>query len=200
MLSQFYYNLKNFILAKTRLFTQSKYAYPFIFFVGFLEAIIFPFPQEIFMIPMMAAEKSKIFKIAFISLLGSIIGAVFAYFIGMYLFETIGTYILNLYTLQYAYDSFAQNISANGFLYVFIGGFTPIPFKVITLSSAGLGVGFYIFIIGSIISRSARFFLVGFIIWKYGEPFMKIFEKRLAFFSILFVVVLISILVILNIK
>ena len=65
MLNQIYYKSKNYLLSRTKFFTKSRYALPFIFLVCFVEAIIFPFPQEIFMIPMMASEKAKIFKIAF---------------------------------------------------------------------------------------------------------------------------------------
>ena len=179
MLNQIYYKSKIYLLFKTKSFTKSKYAFPFIFFICFIEAIIFPFPQEIFMIPMMASEKAKIFRIAFISLCGSVIGGIFAYFIGMFMFESLGNYILDLYNLKNTFDKFTSEISNYGFIYVFIGGFTPMPFKVITLSSGFIGINFFIFILACIISRFARFFIIGFIIWKYGESFMVAFEKRL---------------------
>ena len=188
MIRNFYFSLKKYLLEKSSKFTKSRLAYPFIFVLCFLESIIFPFPQEVFMIPMMASDRDRIFKIAWFALLGSLFGAIAAYFIGMYLFESIGMYILNLYGLYETFTNFSNQVSEYGFLYVFVGGFTPVPFKIITLSSGFIGINFLIFIAASIISRSIRFFLIGYIIWKFGEDIMKSFEKRLNTYLILFLI------------
>jgi membrane protein YqaA with SNARE-associated domain len=188
MIRNLYFNLKKYLLEKSSKFTKSRLAYPFIFVLCFLESIIFPFPQEVFMIPMMASDRDRIFKIAWFALLGSMFGAIAAYFIGMYLFESIGMYILNLYGLYETFTNFSNQVSEYGFLYVFVGGFTPVPFKIVTLSSGFIGINFLIFIAASIISRSIRFFLIGYIIWKFGEDIMKSFEKRLNTYLILFLI------------
>ena len=188
MIRNFYFSLKKYLLKKSSKFTKSRLAYPFIFVLCFLESIVFPFPQEVFMIPMMASDRDRIFKIAWFALLGSLFGAIAAYFIGMYLFESIGMYILNLYGLYETFTNFSDQVSEYGFLYVFVGGFTPVPFKIITLSSGFIGINFLIFIAASIISRSIRFFLIGYIIWKFGEDIMKSFEKRLNTYLILFLI------------
>ena len=188
MIRNFYFSLKKYLLKKSSKFTKSRLAYPFIFVLCFLESIIFPFPQEVFMIPMMASDRDRIFKIAWFALLGSLLGAIAAYFIGMYLFESIGMYILNLYGLYETFTNFSNQVSEYGFLYVFVGGFTPVPFKIVTLSSGFIGINFLIFIAASIISRSIRFFLIGYIIWKFGEDIMKSFEKRLNTYLILFLI------------
>ena len=188
MIRNFYFSLKKYLLKKSSKFTKSRLAYPFIFVLCFLESIVFPFPQEVFMIPMMASDRDRIFKIAWFALLGSLLGAIAAYFIGMYLFESIGMYILNLYGLYEAFTHFSNQVSEYGFLYVFVGGFTPVPFKIVTLSSGFIGINFLIFIAASIISRSIRFFLIGYIIWKFGEDIMKSFEKRLNTYLILFLI------------
>ena len=188
MIRNFYFSLKKYLLKKSSKFTKSRLAYPFIFVLCFLESIVFPFPQEVFMIPMMASDRDRIFKIAWFALLGSLFGAIAAYFIGMYLFESIGMYILNLYGLYDNFTNFSDQVSEYGFLYVFVGGFTPVPFKIITLSSGFIGINFLIFIAASIISRSIRFFLIGYIIWKFGEDIMKSFEKRLNTYLILFLI------------
>ena len=88
----------------------------------------------------------KIFKIALYALLGSITGAIFAYFIGMYFFDLIGKPIIEFYNFQNELDTFSQNIKDHGFIYVFVGGFSPIPFKLVTLSSGFLGVSFIVFV------------------------------------------------------
>ena len=188
MIRNFYFSLKKYLLEKSSKFTKSRLAYPFIFVLCFFESIIFPFPQEVFMIPMMASNRDRIFKIAWFALLGSLLGAIAAYFIGMYLFESIGMYILNLYSLYETFTNFSNQVSEYGFLYVFVGGFTPVPFKIVTLSSGFIGINFLIFIAASIISRSVRFFLIGYIIWRFGEDIMKSFEKRLNTYLILFLI------------
>lgn len=198
MIRNFYFNLKKYLLEKSSKFTKSRLAYPFIFVLCFLESIIFPFPQEVFMIPMMASDRDRIFKIAWFALLGSMFGAIAAYFIGMYLFESIGMYILNLYDLNETFSNFSDQVLEFGFLYVFIGGFTPVPFKIVTLSSGFIGINFLIFITASIISRSVRFFLIGYIIWKFGEDIMKSFEKRLNLYLILFLIFLAFIIIFLK--
>ena len=198
MIRNFYFSLKKYLLEKSSRFTKSRLAYPFIFILCFLESIIFPFPQEVFMIPMMASDRDRIFKIAWFALLGSLFGAIAAYFIGMYLFESIGMYILNLYDLNEAFSNFSDQVSEFGFLYVFIGGFTPVPFKIVTLSSGFIGINFLIFITASTISRSIRFFLIGYIIWKFGEDIMKSFENRLNTYLILFLIFLTFIIIFLK--
>ncbi len=198
MIRNFYFSLKKYLLEKSSRFTKSRLAYPFIFILCFLESIIFPFPQEVFMIPMMASDRDRIFKIAWFALLGSLFGAIVAYFIGMYLFESIGMYILNLYDLNESFSNFSDQVSEFGFLYVFIGGFTPVPFKIVTLSSGFIGINFLIFITASIISRSVRFFLIGYIIWKFGEDIMKSFENRLNTYLIIFLIFLTFIIIFLK--
>ena len=198
MFRKFYFSSKIYLLNKTSQFTKSKIAYPFIFILCFTESIIFPFPQEIFMIPMMASNKERIFKIAGFALLGSLLGAIVAYLIGLYLFESIGRYILDLYHLNESFLNFSDQIANYGFIYVFIGGFTPVPFKIITLSSGFMGINFLIFIMASLISRSIRFFLIGYIIWKYGEVFMQTFEKRLNTYLIIFLILTSFVILFLN--
>ena len=198
MIRNFYFSLKKYLLEKSSKFTKSRLAYPFIFVLCFLESIILPFPQEVFMIPMMASDRDRIFKIAWFALLGSLFGAIAAYFIGMYLFESVGIYILNLYGLKETFSNFSHKVSEFGFAYVFIGGFTPVPFKIVTLSSGFIGINFLIFIIASIISRSVRFFLIGYIIWKFGEDIMKSFENRLNTYLILFLIFLTFIIIFLK--
>ena len=119
MFLSIYNKVKILTIEKVRPFTESKYSNPFIFFICFIEAIIFPFPQEIFMIPMMAANRKKIFQIALYALLGSTAGAISAYFIGMYLFDLIGSPIIELYNFENKFSIFSQNISDHGFIYVF---------------------------------------------------------------------------------
>ena len=158
MLNTIYQKFKLYFVSKTLQFSNSPLAYPFLFVICLIEAIIFPLPQEIIMIPMMAVNKAKIYMIAFVCLAGSLAGAVIAYFIGLFLFESLGMLILETLHMNNAFYDFVSDIEQYGFLYVFIGGFTPLPFKVVTLSSGFLNINFLIFILACILSRSIRFF------------------------------------------
>ena len=193
MLNTIYQKFKLYFVSKTLQFSNSPLAYPFLFVICLIEAIIFPLPQEIIMIPMMAVNKAKIYMIAFVCLAGSLAGAVIAYFIGLFLFESLGMLILETLHMNIAFYDFVSDIEHYGFLYVFIGGFTPLPFKVVTLSSGFLNINFLIFILACILSRSIRFFLIGFLIKTYGEQVMLEFEKRLTLYSIFFIIIILLI-------
>ena len=183
MFNSIYQNLKSYFVSLGGQFIKTRFAYPFIFFIGLLEAIIFPFPQEIFMIPMMALDRAKIFRIAALSVVGSITGAIIAYFIGMFFFNSIGSFIIENLDLSHFFNDFVNELENYGFIYVFIGGFTPLPFKIVTMTSGFIGINFFIFLIASLFSRSVRFFLIGYLIYRYGDVALKSFEKRINVYS-----------------
>jgi len=175
--------LKNLIDNQIKSFSNTRFAMPFIFFIGYVEAIIFPLPQEVFMVPMMLSERSKVFRIAFYSFIGSILGGVTAYYLGLLFFDSIVNQIINFYDYSHHFLFFKDQINEFGFIYVFIGGFTPLPFKIITLTSGALSIPFWNFLIAAILSRGLRFYLVGFLIWKYGEKVINTVDKKLNLIS-----------------
>jgi membrane protein YqaA with SNARE-associated domain len=175
--------LKNLIDNQIKSFSNTRFAMPFIFFIGYVEAIIFPLPQEVFMVPMMLSERSKVFRIAFYSFIGSILGGITAYYLGLLFFDSIVNPIINFYDYSHHFLFFKDQINEFGFIYVFIGGFTPLPFKIITLTSGALSIPFWNFLIAAILSRGLRFYLVGFLIWKYGEKVINTVDKKLNLIS-----------------
>ena len=175
--------VKNLIDNQIKSFSNTRFAMPFIFFIGYVEAIIFPRPQEIFMVPMMLSERSKVFRIAFYSFIGSILGGITAYYLGLLFFDSIVNPIINFYDYSHHFLFFKDQINEFGFIYVFIGGFTPLPFKSITLTSGALSIPFWNFLIAAILSRGLRFYLVGFLIWKYGEKVINTVDKKLNLIS-----------------
>ena len=182
---------KDLIDNQIKAFSNTKFAMPFVFFIGYIEAIIFPLPQEIFMVPMMLSERSKIFRIAFFSFIGSIIGGITAYYLGLLFFDSIVNPILNLYNYSNNFEFFKTQINEYGFIYVFIGGFTPLPFKIITLSSGALSIPLWNFLIAAILSRSIRFYLIGFLVWKYSDNVINIIDRKLNLITlILFTIIL----------
>jgi membrane protein YqaA with SNARE-associated domain len=175
--------LKNLIDNQIKSFSNTRFAMPFIFFIGYVEAIIFPLPQEVFMVPMMLSERSKVFRIAFYSFIGSILGGITAYYLGLLFFDSIVNPIINFYDYSHHFLFFKDQINEFGFIYVFIGGFTPLPFKIITLTSGALNIPFWNFLIAAILSRGLRFYLVGFLVWKYGEKVINTVDKKLNLIS-----------------
>ena len=171
--------VKNLIDNQIKSFSNTRFAMPFIFFIGYVEAIIFPLPQEIFMVPMMLSERSKVFRIAFYSFIGSILGGITAYYLGLLFFDSVVNPIINFYDYYHHFLFFKDQINEFGFIYVFIGGFTPLPFKIITLTSGALSIPFWNFLIAAILSRGLRFYLVGFLVWKYGEKVINTVDKKL---------------------
>ena len=175
--------VKNLIDNQIKSFSNTRFAMPFIFFIGYVEAIIFPLPQEIFMVPMMLSERSKVFRIAFYSFIGSILGGITAYYLGLLFFDSVVNPIINFYDYSHHFLFFKDQINEFGFIYVFIGGFTPLPFKIITLTSGALSIPFWNFLIAAILSRGLRFYLVGFLVWKYGEKVINAVDKKLNLIS-----------------
>ncbi|MDA9674896.1 VTT domain-containing protein [Pelagibacteraceae bacterium] len=175
--------VKNLIDNQIKSFSNTRFAMPFIFFIGYVEAIIFPLPQEIFMVPMMLSERSKVFRIAFYSFIGSILGGITAYYLGLLFFDSVVNPIINFYDYSHHFLFFKDQINEFGFIYVFIGGFTPLPFKIITLTSGALSIPFWNFLIAAILSRGLRFYLVGFLVWKYGEKVINTVDKKLNLIS-----------------
>ena len=184
---------RNLIETRIRAFSNTRFAMPFVFFIGYIEAIVFPIPQEVFMVPMMLSERTKVFRIVFFSILGSIIGGLTAYYLGLLFFDTLVLPIINFYNYSESFLYFKNQINEYGFIYVFIGGFTPLPFKIITLSSGALNIPILNFLLAAILSRSIRFYMIGFLTYKYGNNVINIIDRKLNLitFIILLIVFLI---------
>jgi len=184
---------RNLIETRIRAFSNTRFAMPFVFFIGYIEAIIFPIPQEVFMVPMMLSERTRVFRIVFFSIFGSIIGGLTAYYLGLLFFDSLVLPIINFYNYSESFLYFKNQINEYGFIYVFIGGFTPLPFKIITLSSGALNIPIWNFLLAATLSRSIRFYLIGFLTYKYGNNVINIIDRKLNLitFIILLIVFLI---------
>lgn len=180
---------RNLIETQIRAFSNTRFAMPFVFFIGYIEAIIFPIPQEVFMVPMMLSERTKVFRIVFFSILGSIIGGLTAYYLGLLFFDSLVLPIINFYNYSESFLYFKNQINEYGFIYVFIGGFTPLPFKIITLSSGALNIPILNFLLAAILSRSVRFYMIGFLTYKYGNNVINIIDRKLNLITFIILVI-----------
>ena len=161
----------------------------FLGFFSFIESFIFPIPPDVLIIPMTIAKKQEWLKIALIATIGSVLGACLGYFIGYVFFNEIGIKIFELYGVDNT--SFLKDkVSSEGGVIAWItllaiAGFTPVPFKLLTITSGFVNFNIIYFILISIITRGSRFFIIAFLIGNFGPTMKKIIEKRLLSVSIL---------------
>ncbi len=169
--------------------------------LSFSESFFFPIPPDVLLIPLCLGNRSKAFYFAFLCSMSSIIGGIFGYYIGKLLWwkvPGIEYSSLAIFFLEYVpgltFDSFTKIKSLYdewNFWIVFTAGFTPIPFKVITISSGTFNINFFMFVFASILSRGARFFLLATLIYVFGERIRLYIEKYFNILAILFTVLLI---------
>jgi len=146
--------------------------------ISFAESSFFPIPPDIMLIPMCLAKPERAFRYALICTIASVVGALLGYAIGYFLFETVGQAILDFYGLGGRFESFAAQFNEQGWIIVLLAGFTPLPFKVITIAAGATAMPLYVLIAAAVIARSARFFLVAALLWKFGEPVKRIIDRH----------------------
>ncbi|MEP3224909.1 MAG: YqaA family protein [Parasphingorhabdus sp.] len=147
---------------------------------SFTESSFFPIPPDVLLAPMCLAKPEKSFWYALICTIASVTGALLGYAIGFFLFETIGIAILDFYGMGDKFDAFAQNFNEQGWIVVLLAGFTPLPFKVITIAAGSTAMPLYVLIFAAIIARSARFFLVAGLLRFFGPPMKDWIDKNFA--------------------
>ena len=152
---------------------------------SFTESSFFPIPPDVLLAPMCLARPEKAMWYAFVCTVASVLGALLGYAIGYFLLETIGMPILEFYGATQAFGEFAGKFNEQGWIIVFLAGFTPIPFKVVTIAAGSTAMPLYILVIASILSRAARFFLVAFLLKQFGTPMKKWIDKNFALVSTL---------------
>ena len=167
----------------------------FLGFVSFIESFIFPIPPDVFIIPMTLAKKNEWKKIAIIATTGSVLGACLGYLIGFIFFNEIGIKIFELYGVDNT-NFLKDKVSSDGgtiawITLLAIAGFTPVPFKLLTITSGFVHFNFFYFVIVSLLTRGSRFFIIAFLLGNFGATMKKIIEKKLLPVSILVSIIII---------
>ena len=164
-------------------------------FISFIESFIFPIPPDVLIIPMTIARKHEWIRIALIATIGSVLGACLGYFIGYVFFNEIGLKIFEIYGVDDT--SFLKDkVSSEGGVIAWItllaiAGFSPVPFKLLTITSGFINFNIFYFVIISLVTRGSRFFLIAFLVGNFGPTMKKIIEKKLIKFSIFLSIILI---------
>ena len=185
------------IYEKSLIWASHKNSKLILFFVSVIESFIFPLPPDLLIIPMTIAKMNNWFKIALIATSGSVLGACMGYLIGYVFFNEIGIPIFELYgvdNVTFLKDKVAQGggiIAWSTFLA--IAAFTPIPFKLLTITSGFVHFNFFYFIIIAFLARGSRFFLIALLIGKFGPKIKPLLEKKLFKISIIFTILIIAV-------
>ena len=167
----------------------------FLGILSFIESFIFPIPPDVLIIPMTIAKRERWIEIALIATIGSVLGACLGYFIGYVFFNEIGVKIFEIYGVDNT--SFLKDkMSSEGGVLAWmtllaIAGFSPVPFKLLTITSGFVHFNLLYFIIISLITRGSRFFLIAFLIGNFGKTLKKIIEKKLLNISIIISIIII---------
>ncbi len=161
--------------------------------VSFIESFIFPIPPDVIIIPMTIAKPKNWINIAMIATIGSLLGAIVGYFIGYIFFNEIGIKIFELYGVDNA--SFLKDkVASEGGIIAWItllaiAGFTPVPFKLLTITSGFVHFNLFYFVLVSLITRGSRFFIIAFLIGNFGPTMKKIIERKMIMVSLIFTII-----------
>jgi len=163
-----------------------------LFAVAFIESSFFPIPPDIMLIPMVLATPQKAWKIAGVATIASVLGGYLGYAIGVYFFDMLAKPLLEFYGYLKQFEEFQGYYHEWGAWIVFGAGITPFPYKVITIASGVVHLDLFVFGFVSVLSRGMRFYLVAWLLAKYGQS-MKIFiEKNLGILSVIFLLLLLG--------
>lgn len=160
--------------------------------ISFVESSIFPIPPDILLVPMVIAARDRAWLIATVCTIASVLGGVAGYAIGYFLFEEIGQPLLAFYGYAEQFAAFRDSYNEWGGWIVAGAGVTPFPYKVITIASGVTGLDLATFMIASVLSRGARFFLEALLLWYFGPPVRAFVEKNLGMVTTVFFVALLG--------
>jgi membrane protein YqaA with SNARE-associated domain len=147
--------------------------------VSFAESSFFPLPPDLLLVPMVIANRQAAWRLAAICTLASVIGGLFGYAIGYFLYETVGRWVIDFYHLTDKFEAMRQTFIEYGAEIILIKGMTPIPYKLLTITAGVAQLNLWVFVGASIVSRAMRFFLVAALLYFFGEPVRTFIEKRL---------------------
>ena len=151
--------------------------------MSFAESSFFPVPPDVMLIPMSLARPERAWFFATICTLTSVAGGLLGYFIGAVLYDTVGLWLIHLYGYGDKVETFRAGYTQYGALIILLKGLTPIPYKLVTISSGFAGFNLPLFVILSLITRGARFFVEAFLLNRYGARARYIIEKRLGLWT-----------------
>jgi membrane protein YqaA with SNARE-associated domain len=160
--------------------------------VSFVESSFFPIPPDVMLIPMSLARPDRAWFYATVCTVTSVAGGVLGYFIGAVLYDSVGLWLIQLYGYGNKVEAFRQAYAQWGAWIILIKGVTPIPYKIVTIASGFAGYNIFMFVLLSLVARGMRFYLLAFLLNRYGAKARAIIEERLTFWVTLGAIVLVA--------
>ena len=160
-------------------------------FVSFIEAIFFPIPPDVLLIPMILANIKRAWLYAFVTTITSVMGGLVGYAIGYLAYEQIAEPLLLSLGKQAAMSLFSSSINENGFLIVLTAGISPIPFKVVSVMSGFTQMPVFVFLLSALLGRATRFFVVATLLKYYGETIKSFIETYLGWLFLFFIALIV---------
>jgi len=173
-------------------FAYTKYGSLALVVDAFAESSFFPVPPDIILIPLSLSRPKRAFYYAGLCTIFSVIGGIFGYLIGLFLMKAIGLPILRFYNLYDKYLVVAEYYKKYDAIAVGIAGFTPLPYKLFTIAAGACRINFPVFVVASILSRGARFFIVSSLLYFLGEPAKVFIERYFNLLALLFGILLVG--------
>lgn len=172
--------------------SEHKHAMTALFLVAFLESSFFPIPPDVLLIAMVISVPTNAFRLVLICTVGSTLGGAFGYFLGYAFMDTLGMAVVNFYGYIDKYETIQELYKQYDVWVVSIAGFTPLPYKIFTITGGAFHINFPVFILVSFISRGLRFLILGALIYKYGETIKAFIDKYFSILTIVFTIILIG--------
>jgi membrane protein YqaA with SNARE-associated domain len=170
----------NSLYPRVKALADSRHAEIALAAISFAESSFFPLPPDILLAPMALAKPRRAWRFALIATIASVLGGILGYGIGALLYDTLGQWLINLYGYGSKMEALKATYAQWGWLVILVKGVTPIPYKLVTITSGLLAYNFPLFIALSIVTRGARFFLVAGILNWFGEPLRLALERHFA--------------------
>ena len=182
----------NLLIEKAKHNAEKTLADKILGFISIIESIIFPIPVDPFLAGLTLAAPKKAFKFALFCTVGSVIGGVIGWLLGYFVGPSIENILLNIpWFTEEKFKAVKLAYNENGMLIIFLGAFTPLPYKIITVTSGMAGINIFGFVLMSLVGRGIRFFVVAYLIKFFGMPALLFLQKHLLLSSSIFGIVII---------
>ena len=147
--------------------------------VSFAESSFFPVPPDVMLVPMMLARPDKAWSYALICTIASVLGGILGYFIGSGIYASVGSWLFQLYGLAEGAETFRHAYADYGHWVILLKGLTPIPYKLVTITSGFAGYDLFWFVVLSIVTRGARFFMLAALLKRFGGPIKDVLDRHI---------------------
>ena len=163
-----------------------------LFLLALAESSFFPIPPDVLLIALVLGARSRWLRLAFICTAGSVVGGLIGYAIGLTAMDAIGMRLIQFYEAEVAYEKVRELYTRYDFWIVFVAAFTPIPYKIFTITSGAMEMDLLGFSVVSTVGRGLRFFMVAMLLYIFGPPMKRFIDRYFDLLSLAFVVLLVG--------